>query len=302
MILAASAPADTGPRIGTDKKIIKTGQDRPTPAYLRDHVAEMERLPFDGLAIALERPGDEERHLRRLEYQWWQPRPIEQQVHEDTVAVLAPVPFSRFTDNFLWISTQSRFEPAPSWTDEEAFAAIRRNMVLAARIAKDAGLKGIFVDVEQYGGMRWSRWMMRFNYPYAHSQEPGMVARGLIDRVVPFEEYVDATQVVESGPPAAFSFTVFSEGPHNVTALALQDREAGLCAASQCNDAGGSWASDTVEVACEHRDCVCETVLQGVCAEAFLECCCIDSCPLTLTDAAGGSGLSPGILPPGFMT
>lgn len=194
MILAASAPADTGPRIGTDKKIIKTGQDRPTPAYLRDHVAEMERLPFDGLAIALERPGDEERHLRRLEYQWWQPRPIEQQVHEDTVAVLAPVPFSRFTDNFLWISTQSRFEPAPSWTDEEAFAAIRRNMVLAARIAKDAGLKGIFVDVEQYGGMRWSRWMMRFNYPYAHSQEPGMVARGLIDRVVPFEEYVDATR------------------------------------------------------------------------------------------------------------
>jgi len=65
---------------------------------------------------------------------------------------------------------------------------------LAARIAKDAGLRGIMLDVEQYGGMKWSRWMLRFAYPHAASQKLDMKARGLIDHIVSWEEYVEATR------------------------------------------------------------------------------------------------------------
>jgi len=192
--LVGVTAAEMGPPIGHDKKVIKTGQDCPTPAYLLANIAEMERLPLDGVAIALERPGAEPVNDRRLVFQWWQPVRIEEQVHTDTVATLNQVAFRRFTDNFLWISTQSRGVPAPSWTDDEAFAAIRDNMVLAARIAKDAGLRGIMLDVEQYGGMHWSRWMMRFAYPYAHSQEQAMLQRKTIDRIVPWEEHADAAR------------------------------------------------------------------------------------------------------------
>ena len=194
VLITSSALAQTGPRVGRDKKVIKTGQDRPSVAYLTANIAEMEKLPFDGVAISLERPGDGPIHERKLVFQWWQPKRIEEPVYTDTVSALKKVKFKRFTDNFLFISTQSRFESAPSWTDDEKFAAIKDNMVLAARIARDAGLKGIVLDVEQYGGMKWAQWMIRFAYPYAASQEPGMFKRKLIPRITSWEEYVAATR------------------------------------------------------------------------------------------------------------
>ena len=36
--------------------------------------------------------------------------------------------------------------------------------------------------------------MSRFNYPYAHSNEPGMLKRKLVDRIVPYEEYAGAAR------------------------------------------------------------------------------------------------------------
>jgi len=37
IMLLLCALAQIGPAIGEEKKIIKTGQDRPTPAYLLEH-------------------------------------------------------------------------------------------------------------------------------------------------------------------------------------------------------------------------------------------------------------------------
>ncbi|MFH0964946.1 MAG: hypothetical protein V2A58_13180 [Planctomycetota bacterium] len=188
----ASCTAAEGPRIGADKKIIKTGQDMPDARCLRGHIREMERYPFDGVTIDLsvEEGGKRE----RLAYRWWAPEEMAREQVRDSIDDLLAVEFRRFTDNFLWISTQSQPLPAPSWLDDEGFARIKANMVLAATIARECGLKGVFLDVEQYGGMKWSRWMMRFCYPYAHASEMGMVTRKLVDRVVPYEEYVAAAR------------------------------------------------------------------------------------------------------------
>ena len=194
ILVASEAAAQWGPSVPADKKVIKTGQDRPTPEYLLEHIEEMEKLPFDGVAIALERPGDGPSKQRRLVFRWWEPQPIEEDVYTENVMRLKKVNFSRFTDNFLWISTQSQAVSAPAWTDDAGFTAIRNNMVLAARLAKDTGLKGIFLDVEQYGGMKWSPWMMRFAYPYAASQQQVKIQHNLIPPAESWEECVAVTR------------------------------------------------------------------------------------------------------------
>lgn len=184
--------AEKGPRVGPEKKVIKTGQDMPNARYCRERVREMERYPFDGITIGLDAMIGEKRE--RLAFRWWAPEEITREQVQDSIDDLKATEFRRFTDNFLWISTQSEPLSAPSWLDDDAFAKIEANMVMAATIAKECGLAGIFIDVEQYGGMKWSRWMQRFNYAYAHSQEPSMLKRKLVERVVPYEEYAGAAR------------------------------------------------------------------------------------------------------------
>lgn len=42
------APADVGGPISADKKLIGFAVNTVEPAYLREHVADIERLPLDG--------------------------------------------------------------------------------------------------------------------------------------------------------------------------------------------------------------------------------------------------------------
>lgn len=184
--LSVSAADALGPEIGPAKKIIKTGQDMPNARYLRTHIRQMEQYGFDGVTIDLDTPDGDGRS--RLAYRWWAPEEIGRKRVQDSMADLAATEFRRFTHNFVWVSTQSQPLPAPAWSDDGAFAKITANMVLAAEIVATCRLKGVFLDVEQYGGMAWSPWMMRFNYAYAHANGPGMLKRGLIDTLPAWEE------------------------------------------------------------------------------------------------------------------
>lgn len=187
LVLGIAAFAETGPPIGPEKKIIKVGQDMPDAAYVCGHIGEIERLPFDGIVIdpIAEFDGKKE----RLWLRWWAPDAIPDAWLKPTIENLKATRFSKFTDNFLWLSSQSQHKPAPGWWDDQAFETITANMALAAQVARDSGLKGLFLDVEQYGGMAWSPYMMRFSYPDAHAQEKAMTAHGLIDRIHSWEEF-----------------------------------------------------------------------------------------------------------------
>jgi len=44
VLMAVAAPAAEGP----GKKLIEFGWDEPNPAFMKAHLAEMERTPFDG--------------------------------------------------------------------------------------------------------------------------------------------------------------------------------------------------------------------------------------------------------------
>jgi len=192
IFLLAAAFAETGPPIGPDKKIIKCGQDMPDARYLRQHIREMERLPFDGVVIDLTAEVDGKRE--RLWLRWFGPELIGEELLAESIADLKATDFKRFTDNFLWISSQSGHKPAPSWWDDEAWEKIVANMTLAAHVARECSLKGILLDVEQYGVRAWSQYMMRFDFSDPHVQELAMVRRGQIERAHTYDEFASAAR------------------------------------------------------------------------------------------------------------
>ena len=134
-LLAQSQPAATGP-MASRKKLIEFGWDEPDTAFLRKHIAEMEKTPFDGTVFHLD-----------SDFLWtsWSPRKFTEQDLSGPIEDLKHTPLKTFTHNFL------RFNVAPGdvdWFDD--FSAILGNATLAAKIARDGRAAGILFDTEQY--------------------------------------------------------------------------------------------------------------------------------------------------------
>ncbi len=171
--------AQMGPAIGADKKLIKSGQDMPDTFYIRKHIKVMEGKAFDGIVILpkVQFSGK----FARANWVWFSKTPLKYENVKHIVDNLRAVKFRRFTDNFLWtgthVDTALKFEDGsrkpmkcPGWFDRD-FNIVVNNFALAAKICKQAGLKGILLDTEQYGGAPWDEWMEPFNFPYASAQK-----------------------------------------------------------------------------------------------------------------------------------
>jgi len=126
------------------KKIIEFGWDTPDPKYAREHIAVMETVPFDGIVIA-PRYTTPEGGGGSLDWQTFGKQAVDPALVEPLIADLQATKFDRFTDNFLRMNTT----PGDvDWFDD--FSPVLHNARLCARIAKQGGLKGILLDVEQY--------------------------------------------------------------------------------------------------------------------------------------------------------
>ena len=139
VVLCLALPASAS------KKLLEFGWDVPTPTYLKAHIKEMEQRPFDGVILRL--IGDfEGKHYEA--YQAWAKAPFAEEAMPFFVEELKAVKFDKFTDNFLlaW-STPGDTD----WYSDEEFGVFVQNMRLLARVAKQAGLKGICFDNEPYG-------------------------------------------------------------------------------------------------------------------------------------------------------
>ncbi len=125
------------------KKVIHFGWHTPDVVALRERVAEFERVPFDGLVLdpVLPEPGGPIR-LHASVFRRARTSPAGA---DPLIAALRAVPFRRFTDNFVRVNvTPGNID----WFDD--WAAVLHNARLAARIAREGGLKGILLDTEQY--------------------------------------------------------------------------------------------------------------------------------------------------------
>jgi hypothetical protein len=139
----ASQPAESA-AAGRTKKLIEFGWDEPDPAFMREHIAELERSPFDGCVfhINYRRPGGK---TGRFTWEAWGKQAFTEADVQDALDDLKSTPFKRFKHNFL------RFNTTPAdldWFDDHT--AVINNARLAARIAREAGCAGLLFDIEQY--------------------------------------------------------------------------------------------------------------------------------------------------------
>ncbi len=136
VVVTAQPPAD--------RKLIEFGWDEPDTAFMRAHVGEMEKTPFDGCVFHVNYLK-EGKPTGTFLWECWGKRAFKQEELAPALEDLKATHFTRFTENFL------RFNTAPGdvdWFDD--FSAVLQNARLAARIAREGKCRGILFDIEQY--------------------------------------------------------------------------------------------------------------------------------------------------------
>ncbi len=124
-----------------DKKLIEYGWDVPFVDFVRDHIREMEKLPFDGLIFKLRGGG-----------RVFTPKEWTQKRFAADYAAAKAVHWKKFTDNFVIMWAASKQD----WFDDRQWEAITENVRLVARAARLARCVGICFDPEPYGPNPWS--------------------------------------------------------------------------------------------------------------------------------------------------
>jgi len=127
-------------------KLIEWGWDQPHTAYLREHIGEMEKAPFDGvvLGVVVRDAGG-----KTMDFTWqaFGQQAFTREQVAPAIADLRATRFRKFTDNFL------RFNVTPGdvdWFDGSGWPTICANARLAATIVREGRLTGLMFDCEQY--------------------------------------------------------------------------------------------------------------------------------------------------------
>lgn len=124
--------------------MIEFGWNSPTPATLRDRLVEIQKRPFDGVAIRM--PEDAGGGYVFDVKKWATIRP---EAREREARILASLPKSvQLTDNFLVIHGTSTMD----WFRDVNWAKAEEHLRWCARVAKAAGCRGVFWDPEPYNG------------------------------------------------------------------------------------------------------------------------------------------------------
>jgi hypothetical protein len=169
------------------KKLIASGWHIPSPTYVRDHIAEMEKLPFDGLILG-------------TCYPFWSKCRNGGAALDELVTNVSATHFQKFKDNFLGV--ESGNDNTFDWFDAPRCEELARNWKAIARAAKKAGMVGLKFDPECYEGPS----------PFEYSKQPQRKTksgREYADRVAKVaaqvirainEEYPDVTILFYFGP------------------------------------------------------------------------------------------------------
>ncbi len=138
--LSAAVPCRAAEK--TAKKVIEWGWDEPDTAFIREHITQMEEMPFDGLVFHANSSKK-----GKLTWEMWGQRQFELSEFEQAVADLQAISSKRLTDNFLRVNVTPG---SVDWFDDEAWSVVLRNYSVAAQIARAGRCRGFMFDVEQY--------------------------------------------------------------------------------------------------------------------------------------------------------
>ncbi len=134
----APAPASAA----GSKKLIEFGWDEPNTRFMREHVAAMERYPFDGLVFHVDSAKG-----GGLTWEMWGTRRFERGEFDPAIEDLRATRFQRFTERFLRVNVTPG---GVDWFDDAAWEVVQKNFGLASRLARKGRTRGFMFDVEQY--------------------------------------------------------------------------------------------------------------------------------------------------------
>lgn len=127
------------------KKLIEFGWDEPDTPYMKEHIQQMEKTPFDGCVFHIKYKRPNGSHGDFI-WEAWSKRAFHEDELKEALDDLKQTKFRKFKYNFL------RFNTVPGDVDWFGdYSAITNNARLVARIAKSGRVRGILFDIEQYG-------------------------------------------------------------------------------------------------------------------------------------------------------
>src|SRR5690348_11362059 len=105
----------------TKKKLIAYGRDWPNTAYVRAHIQEMERRPFDGVVIAVTKERKPQLSGSAVGLKIWGKQKFDLADYQPAIDDLKNTTFKKFTDNFI----QAEAMPAEAdWFSDDDFATV----------------------------------------------------------------------------------------------------------------------------------------------------------------------------------
>lgn len=127
------------------KKLVATGWDHPDAQRFRQHLAQMERWPFDGAVLELVGQRDDGKPcpMRAL----FHAEPWKPQWFASAVEQLRACRPERLKDNFILVGANPG---NVDWFDDAGWQAIVEHWRIAAWVAKQAGCRGLLFDPEPY--------------------------------------------------------------------------------------------------------------------------------------------------------
>jgi len=123
-------------------KLIEWSAVEPTTAFMREHIREMETLPFDGLIFHLKTNENVQ-----MVWDMWGDTSFTIDQFSREIADLKATTFKRFTERFL------RCNVTPGdvdWSDDDTWRVVTGNFTTVARMVRETGCRGIMFDTEQY--------------------------------------------------------------------------------------------------------------------------------------------------------
>ena len=134
----SSAPTDERAPV---VKLLEYGWDSPSAEFVRTHIAEMERRPFDGVIVRLPDGGGEV----------FQPAKWNAETLELQLPILRDIKWQSFDSNFLAMYATSSMD----WYDDGDWRAVTEHAAFMARAAREAHCRGVMLDPEPYGPSPW---------------------------------------------------------------------------------------------------------------------------------------------------
>ncbi len=175
LLVEVPSNAEMGPPVPRGKKLIGFACDVVNPAYLQENIAILEQIPLDGLIISVH-PDDSsqaqldaggEPYCGRSNL-WFGGQAFERSDFTEAIGQLGGTEFRRFTDNFMDFNAGGdlRGLGVPDWFSEQ-WSRVTQNAAVAAYVAREGGLKGLFIDTEAMAnGGPGGPW----RHPYAYGE------------------------------------------------------------------------------------------------------------------------------------